>query len=159
MASNDPFTSLYEMMRHAHRIHQQDLQSLEKQCSKAQNPQDLHRLAANIRSFCRGLHAHHTIEDNRLFPHIARKTDISHLETHHQQLSVLLTEFEQCSNHLQRLVQPNEDIRRVIADTNGMITRVAALVNEHERAEEQVIEPSNMKKWFTHKEMTEFFHL
>jgi hemerythrin-like domain-containing protein len=132
---------------------------MQQQCKQAKTATDLHRLASDILSFCRGLHAHHTIEDHRLFPLIARKIDISHLETHHEQLAQILIEFENFSRRLKQLKNTDEDINSAIVDAISMVNRVSALVNEHERAEEQVLEPANMKKWFTENEMKHLFNM
>lgn len=159
MASKDAFSTLYESMRYFHDMHHRELSSMQQQCKQAKTVSDLHRLASNISSFCHHLHAHHTIEDRSLFPTIARKTDISHLEAHHKQLSQMLVEFENFSRRLKQLKNPDENISTVINDATSLVERVSTLVNEHERAEEQVIAPDNMKKWFTEREMKQFFNM
>jgi hemerythrin-like domain-containing protein len=105
------------------------------------------------------LHIHHTIEDQRMFPLIARKMDISHLEAQHEQLSQLLVEFENCSNRLRQLKTSDEDIRPAVINATSLLNKVSTLVNEHERAEEQVIEPDNMRKLFTESEMKPFLNM
>ena len=159
MSSKNAYAALYEMMRHFHNFHHQALVSMQQQCKQAKTVSDLHRLASDILSFCRGLHAHHTIEDQRLFPIVARRIDISHLEAHHEQLAQILTEFENFSRRLRQLQKSDEDISGVIVDAISIVNRVSALVNEHERAEEQVLEPSNMKKWFNENEMKRLFNM
>jgi hemerythrin-like domain-containing protein len=146
-------------MLYFHGTHHQQLVSMQQQCKQAKTIRDLHRLASDIHSFCYMLHAHHTIEDKHLFPSIARKIDISHLEAHHQQLSQLLIEFENCSKRLKHLKNPDEDISTAINDATVLVNKVSTLINEHERAEEKVIEPDNMKKWFTEAEMRQFFNI
>jgi hemerythrin-like domain-containing protein len=130
---------------------------MQQQCKNAKNIGDLHRLAPDIHSFCRFLHTHHTIEDRSFFPIIARRTDISHLEAHHKQLAQALIEFENCSKRLKELKTSDGDISTVINDVTSLVNKVSTLVNEHERAEEQVIAPDNMKKIFTENEMKHFF--
>jgi hemerythrin-like domain-containing protein len=132
---------------------------MQQQCKQAKNIEDLHRLASNIHSFCQHLHAHHTIEDKYLFPPIARKIDISHLEAHHKQLAQLLVEFENFSRRLKQLKNSDENISGVIIDATSLVDKVSTLVNEHERAEEQVIAPDNMKKWFKETEMKHLFNM
>ncbi len=157
MGSKDPFSTLYESMLYFHSVHHQELLSMQQQCKQAKTITDLHRLASDISSFCHHLHAHHTIEDRHMFPSIARKTDISHLEAHHKQLTQMLVEFENFSRRLKQLKNPNENISNVITDATLLVDKVSTLVNEHERAEEQVIAPDNMKKWFKENEMRQFF--
>jgi hemerythrin-like domain-containing protein len=159
MSSKNIFATLYENMRYFHSSHQRQLVSMQQQCKQAKNIADLHRLASDISSFCHYLHNHHTIEDRLLFPSIARKTDISHLEAHHEQLAQLLIEFENFSRRLKQLKNPNEDISAIIVDATSLVNRVSTLVNEHERAEEQVIAPDNMKKLFTESEMKHFLNM
>jgi hemerythrin-like domain-containing protein len=159
MSSRNPFSTLYESMLYFHSTHHQQLVSMQQQCKQAKNVRDLHRLASDIHSFCGFLHAHHTIEDKHLFPSIGRKIDISHLEAHHEQLAQLLVKFEDCSNRLKQLKNSDEDISTVITDTSSLVNKVSTLVNEHERAEEQIIAPDNMKKWFTESEMKQFFSM
>ncbi len=132
---------------------------MQKQCKQAKNIRDLHRLASDIHSFCQMLHIHHTIEDQRMFPLIARKIDISHLEAQHEQLSQLLVEFENCSNRLRQLKTSDEDISPAVIDATSLLNKVSTLVNEHERAEEKVIEPDNMRKLFTESEMKPFLNM
>ncbi|CAF1516059.1 unnamed protein product [Adineta steineri] len=147
-------------MVYFHSTHHQQLVSMQQQCKQAKNIGDLRHLASDIRSFCHTLHAHHTIEDQHMFPSIARKMDISHLEDHHKQLSQILIEFEICSKRLQQFTNtPNEDIKNVINDVTLLVNKVSTLVNEHERAEEQVIAPENMKKHFTENEMKQLFNI
>jgi iron-sulfur cluster repair protein YtfE (RIC family) len=159
MSSNKIFSTLYESMVYFHGFHHQELLSMQQQCKQAKTIADLHRLASNIHSFCHQLHAHHTIEDRRLFPLIARKIDISHLEAHHEQLTQLLVEFENFSRRLKQLKTSDENISAVIVDATTLVDKVSTLVNEHERAEEQVIAPDNMKKWFSESEMRQFSHI
>ena len=132
---------------------------MEQQCKQAKSISDLHNLAIYIQSFCQSLHGHLSIEDHRIFPHIARKTDISHLHAHHEQLTQLLKEFENFSYRLKHLKNPEEDISTVVIDATSLIDKVSKFVNEHERAEEKVIAPDHMKKWFTETEMKHFFHV
>jgi hypothetical protein len=146
-------------MLYFHSYHHQELLSMQQQCKQAKTIADLHRLASNIHSFCRQLHGHHTIEDRSMFPPIARKMDISHLEAHHEQLTQLLTEFENFSRRLKQLKNSDENISVVIVDATSIVDKVSKLVNEHERAEEQVIAPDNMKKLFTESEMKQFLNM
>ena len=132
---------------------------MQQQCKVAKSIRDLHRLAYDIQSFCQGLHGHHSIEDARIFPRIDRKTDISHLHAHHKQLTQLLNEFENFSYRLLQFKSPSEDISSLVFDATSLIEKVSKFVNEHERAEEHVIAPDNMKKWFTETEMRHFFHV
>ena len=159
MNSKNPFATLYETMRHFHNFHHQALLSMQQQCKQAKTVADLHRLAFDIHSFCRSLHGHHTIEDERLFPSIARKIDISHLETHHEQLAQILIEFDSCSRYLKQLKKSDEVTDRIIANVTSLVNKVSSLVNEHERAEEQILEPDNMRKWFNENEMNQFFNI
>ncbi|CAF2104040.1 unnamed protein product [Rotaria magnacalcarata] len=157
MSSNNAYSKLYEAMLYFHSGHHQQLLSMQQQCKQATSVGDLHRLASDIDSFCYYLHNHHTIEDKHVFPLVARKTDISHLEAHHEQLTQLLADFKNCSNQLKQLTSSNKDISVILLDTTSLVNKVATLVNEHERAEEQVIAPDNMKKWFTESEMKQLF--
>lgn len=159
MSSSNIYSTLYETMRYFHSLHHRELASMQEQCKKAQNVADLHRLASNISSFCHSLHVHHTIEDRRLFPVIARKTDISHLETHHQQLGQLLNEFENMAHQLKQLKNADNNISTSIVHATALVDKVSALVHEHEAAEEQTIVADNMKKWFTEREMKQLFHM
>ena len=159
MSSKNVFSALHEMMCYYHGYHHRELLSMQQQCKQAKNVVDLHHLASDIHSFCHSLHMHHTIEDRRLFPSIALKIDISHLEAHHTQLAQLLVEFENFSRRLKQLKKSDEDISTVIIDATTMINKVSTLVNEHERAEEQILEPDNMKKWFKESEMKQFFNI
>lgn len=159
MSSGNVFSTLSENMRYFHSYHHRQLTSMQQQCKQAKTIVDLHRLATDIHAFSHGLHAHHTIEDKHMFPHIAHKTNISHLEAHHEQLSKLLIEFENFSRRLKQLKNPNEDISTVITDATLLVDKVSTLVNEHERAEEEVIAPDNMKKLFTESEMKRFFSM
>ena len=159
MGSKNVFSTLYDMMRDYHSYHHQALLSMQQQCKKAKTVKDLHRLASDISSFCHSLHVHHTIEDRRLFPQIALKIDISHLETHHEQLAQILIEFENFSRRLKQLKTSDEDINGVTLGASSLVNKVSTLVNEHERAEEKVLEPDNMKKWFTENEMKRLFHI
>ncbi|CAM4916789.1 unnamed protein product [Rotaria socialis] len=133
-------------MLYFHNGHHQQLLSMQQQCKQATSVGDLHRLAFDIDSFCHYLHNHHTIEDKHVFPSIARKIDISHLEAHHKQLTQLLADFKNCSNRLKQLNSSNKDISAIVLDTTSLVNKVSTLVNEHERAEEQVIAPDNMKE-------------
>ena len=146
-------------MLYYHDSHRQHLLSMQQQCKQAKNIGDLHRLATDIHSFCHYLHNHHTIEDRHFFPKIARKIDISHLESHHEQLAKQLVEFNNLSHRLKLLKSPAEDIRTVISEATLIVDKVSKLVNEHERAEEQVIAGDNMKKYFTESEMKQLFNI
>ena len=159
MSSRNTYSTLYDTMRYFHSMHHRELSSMQEQCKQAKNIADLHNLASNISSFCHSLHVHHTIEDKHLFPRIARKTDISHLEAHHQQLAQLLSEFENFSHRLKQMKSADKDISTAIIDANSIVNRVSTLVHEHEAAEEQVIAPDNMKKWFRESEMKQFFNM
>ncbi|CAF1479505.1 unnamed protein product, partial [Adineta ricciae] len=97
MASKNIFGKLYETMRYFHNTHSEHLLSMQEQCKRAKTTADLHHLASDIHSFCYYLHNHHTIEDQHLFPKLAAKIDISHLEAHHEQLAQLLNEFDSFS--------------------------------------------------------------
>lgn len=158
MSFRDPFSTLYETMLYFHKGHHQYLISMQQQCKKINNIKDLHRLASDIRGFCEGLHGHHTIEDRTLFPIIACKTDISHLEAHHTQLAKLLAELDNFAKRLKQ-IQTLEEDNNIVTEATSLIDQLSALVNEHERAEEKVIEPENMKKWFTATEMRDNFHI
>jgi hypothetical protein len=70
----------------------------------------------------------------------------------------MLVEFENFSRRLKQLKNPNENISTVIIDAILLVDKISTLVNEHERAEEQVIAPDNMKKWFKESEMKQFFN-
>jgi len=157
MNSNNAFSRLYDIMRYAHGIHQQKLLSMQERCRQAKTVEDLRRLASDIQSFSDELHMHHTLEDRHLFPSIARKIDITHLETHHEQLTKLLKEFENCSIRLKRVANSSEDIKSALTDATAMISKVSKLVIEHETAEEQVIAPENLKKVFTEQEIRQLF--
>ncbi|CAF1238036.1 unnamed protein product [Adineta steineri] len=158
MSSKTIFSSLYEQMRYAHGIHGQQLLSMQQQCKQIKTIADLHRLASDMHTFSYYLHLHHTIEDQGLFPKIARKTDISHLEAHHAQLSQILIEFNNLSSRLKQLKTLDDNTRTVIIDATELVDRVSKLVNEHERAEEQVISPDNMRKLFTESEMKQLLN-
>ncbi|CAF1223534.1 unnamed protein product [Adineta steineri] len=157
MSSKTVFSSLYETMRYYHSSHEKQLLSMQQQCKQIKTISDLHRLASDIHMFSYYLHNHHTIEDQRIFPKIARKTDISHLEAHHAQLSQILIEFNNLSSRLKQLKTLDENTRTIIIDATELVDRVSKLVNEHERAEEQVISPDNMRKLFTESEMKQLF--
>lgn len=159
MSSKNAFSSLYDSMCYFHNSHHRALISMQQQCKQAKTIIDLHRLAADISAFSHGLHAHHTIEDTHLFPEIAKRTDISHLEKHHEQLTKLLTEFDNFARRLKQIKNSNEDINSIIDEATTLVNKVSTLVNEHERAEEQVIAPDNMKKLFKESEMREFFRM
>jgi len=146
-------------MLYFHNAHRQQLLSMQQQCKQAKNIGDLHHLASDIDKFYYYVHNHHTIEDREYFPRIARRIDISHLEVHHEQLAQLLVEFNNFSRRLKQLKNPDEDINTVIIDATSIVDRVSKLVNDHERAEEQVIQPDNMKKYFKETEMKNFFNL
>lgn len=139
------YSTLFETMRYLHSLHHRELASMQEQCKKTKHVADLHRLASNISSFCHSLHVHHTIEDQHLFPVIARKTDISHLETHYQQLGQLLNEFEYLARRLKQLKNSDTNISTVIVDGTALVDKVSALVHEHEAAEEQIIAADDMK--------------
>jgi hypothetical protein len=114
-------------MLYFHGTHRQQLESMEKQCEKAKNIEDLHRFGCE----CSLLLSSSSYA--QLFLSIARKTDISHLEAHHKQLSVILIEFENCSNRLKHLNNSKEDISNAIVDATALVKRVSTLVSEHER--------------------------
>ena len=159
MSFENIYSTLSETMRYFHSLHHRELASMQEQCKKAKNVADLYRLASNISSFCHSLHVHHTIEDQRLFPVIARKTDVSHLETHHQQLGQLLNEFKNFARQLKQLKNSDTNISTVILDATALVDKVSALVHEHEAAEEQIIAADNMKKWFSEREMRQLLNM
>ncbi|UJR16801.1 hypothetical protein I4U23_003700 [Adineta vaga] len=160
MSSRNIFGALHENMCYFHRSHGQSLLSMQQQCKRAKTVADLHHLASDIHSFCHYLHNHHTIEDQRIFPKLARKIDISHLEDHHKQLSQLLIEFKNFSHRLKQLKKTDdEDLNSIINEATLLVDKVSKLVNEHERAEEQVLEADNLKKWFTESEIKQLFNL
>jgi uncharacterized protein YdcH (DUF465 family) len=68
-------------------------------------------------------------------------------------------EFENFSQRLKQLKKPDENISTLITDATSLVDKVSTLVNEHERAEEQVIAPDNMKKWFKENEMKQLFNM
>lgn len=157
MNFHNVYSKLYETMRYFHSLHQQQLLSLQEQCKKATKFEDLRSLASGIHSFCHDLHLHHTIEDQHLFPSIARKTNISHLETHHEQLSKMLVELDTSSIHLKQIKNSPEDIQTALIDVSSLINKASALIIEHETAEEEVIAPENMRKLFTEQEIRQLF--
>lgn len=159
MSSQDIVTRIHKSMCAFHRDHHLALLSIQQQCEQAKTVMDLHRLAADIHSFCNGLHAHHTIEDHHMFPYIARKINISHLETHHAQLGQILAEFEDLAHLLKRLKNLENDIDQTITNALVLINKVSILVTEHERTEEQLLEPDNMKKYFNEDELKRMFHV
>ena len=158
MASKNIFGKLYETMRYFHSAHSEHLLSMQEQCKRAKTTADLHHLASDIHSFCYYLHNHHTIEDQHLFPKLAAKIDISHLEAHHEQLAQLLNEFDSFSRRLKQL-KTSEDVIPFVNEATLLIDKVSKLVNEHERAEEEVISGDNLKKWFTESEVKRLFNL
>lgn len=159
MSSQNVFTRIHRSMCAFHRDHHRALLSIQQQCEQAKTVMDLHRLSADIHSFCGGLHAHHTIEDHHIFPYIARKINISHLEAHHAQLGQMLAEFEDFARSLKQLKSLENDINQTITNALVLINKVSILVNEHERAEEQLLEPENMKKYFNEDELKRIFHV
>ncbi len=84
---------------------------------------------------------------------VAWLTLTSHPHPHPQ-----LIEFNNFSRRLKQLKNPVEDISTIITDATLLLDKVSKLVNDHERAEEQVIAPDNMKKSFTEKEMKQLFY-
>lgn len=153
MSSEDPYIILYDTMVYIHGSHHQYLLLMQEQCQRARTHTDLRHLGSDMHAFCQALHTHNTLEDKHLFPSVTRKTNISHLEAQHMQLEELLIDFDHCATRLKHVKNSEEDMHSAIIDANSWISKMLLLVNEHERAEEQIIEPENMKKLFTKDEM------
>lgn len=157
MASNDVYTILYERMQHFHQKHQQELSALQEQSKKAKTVDDLHKLAAQFDTLSHELHVHDKLEDKDIFPPIASKTSIKELEGQHEKLEQVLVEFEKCSANLKQVQNSDDAIQTAVKNATAIVDQLAALVVEHENAEEKVIEPANMKKFFTEDEMKHLF--
>ena len=88
--------------------------------------------------------------DSSMFPKLAKKIDISHLESHHHELEQSLAVFSKFSLKLRRLESSDQFDRLA---TEKIITDLTTLVNTHEKAEEAVVAAENLKKYFTEKEV------
>lgn len=111
---------------------------------------DLKMFASDVRQFCRGLNGHHSIEDAYIFPKLAKKLNIAHLEKHHNQLHKILDEFDALGVKL-RDVKSLEDYDAEA--TLRLVKAVNDLVLEHEAAEELMLQPDLLKQHFNEREM------
>jgi hypothetical protein len=67
----DTFSRPLAVMRHFHAHHQHQLRSFTARTSTLASVTAAHSLARDMLTFCRGLHAHHSIEDATIFPFLA----------------------------------------------------------------------------------------
>ena len=150
--SYDAFSRPLSTMRYFHMMHQRQLRSFTARTSSLSSISDAQSLSRDLLQFCRGLHAHHSIEDASVFPFLASKTDISHLERHHEQLADTLHEMQGFASMLRSLQRMDEwQARREQAVE--LVTRAEELVVLHETAEEAVLAPDNLRRHFTEDEM------
>ena len=138
-----------EMMQYYHRHHQTDLEEIVVLCHSATSLNRIQRLAHRLRSFSSGLHGHHTIEDRALFPFLASRADIRHLEAHHLMLGPALASLNSLADRLLRLKEVDGFDK---AEAEGTVVKVQALVLEHENAEEAVLAADNLKKHMSEEE-------
>jgi hypothetical protein len=89
-----------------------------------------------------------------MFPPIARKQDISHLEEHHHQLESELEKFGAEAKLLRKVEEMSSWNR---SQTSERVVALQTLVTTHEAAEEAVVCTENLKKLFTLEEFRESF--
>ena len=149
MSSFNVYRRPLESMQYFHRHHQTELEELVAACRSANSLSRIQRLAHSLRSFSRGLHGHHSIEDHSLFPFLASRTDIRHLAAHHMQLDVALATLDSLAERLQRVKQLDGYDGK---EAEEVVVKVQALVIEHENAEEAVLAADNLAKCMSEEE-------
>ena len=123
-------------------------------CRTAKSLPQVQRLARSLCSFSSGLHGHHSIEDHSIFPFLASRTDIRHLAAHHLMLDPALATLESLAERLQRV---NDMSEYDGADAAAVVSKVQALVVEHENAEEAVLAPDNLRKCMSEDECKRWY--
>ena len=148
--SCDAYSRPLTMMRHFHAHHQHQLRSFTQRTSSLSSLSAAHSLSRDLLSFCRSLHVHHSIEDAQLFPFLASRTDISHLEKHHAQLADTLHEMEALAASLRALKAiDGYDQHKAVE----LVTRAERFVVMHETAEEALLHPDSLRRLCTEGEI------
>lgn len=94
-----------------------------------------------------------------MFPPMAKKVDLAHLEAHHHELDDILAKVLAVSAELKNLKStttalPAEFDRE---KTSQLLLDLQKLVNDHEAAEESVFSTENLKKHFSVDEVKKQF--
>ncbi|KAJ3037439.1 hypothetical protein HDV00_001678 [Rhizophlyctis rosea] len=143
----DPYEQWSSMLKHFHDYHRNELNGL-IQCENGK-PKQLSSLLRETQHFLHGLHMHHTIEDNVVFPFLAQKFDVSGFEKDHKKLDKLIRKLQTAAS---------QDVRGRVVEFDrqaflAMLVEMKELVFPHMQLEEDMTAPEAMRAAFSVKEM------
>lgn len=96
---------------------------------------------------------HHRIEDATMFPLMAKKVDMAHLQAHHYELDGVLERVTKLASKLRKMESMAQFDRK---ETVELLRSMENLVNQHEKEEEAVFSKENLKKHCTPDELRKF---